>query len=111
VWAIHSVGKPITLYTGTVTQAGQSSPFNVDGWIEAQIFIDVTAASGTLSLSVETGPDSEDFYPKHTVISDITTTGKVSPVKLTNFGKWLRLKWDISAGGSFTFKAIFLGKS
>jgi len=108
----HSVGITKVLYgPATVTEDGQSSAFNVAGYIEALLFIEITAASGALDLTVEAGPEADELYPRHTIIPTYMTTGKKPPVKLSNFGSWIRLAWDVSSGGSFTFTAKFQAKT
>jgi len=111
----HAVGLKKVLFEGTITADTETTPVNVAGWIEGLLFIDITAVSGTsptLDITVEVGPESDDLYPAHTTVSQITTTGKVPPVKLTNFGEWLRLKMVVGGTSpSFTLKAIFQGKT
>lgn len=87
------------------TGNGDSGPVSVERYTEALLFIDVTAASGTLDFDVETGPADGELGFIHTEPAQITGTGKVL-VKLSNLGPWLRLKWTLGGGSpSFTFSA------
>ena len=101
--------KTITLAASAARTAdGESTPFDVGRFTEALIFIDVTAASGaspTLDFDIEAGPADDALGYIHTGAAQITGTGKTL-VRLTNFGKWLRLSWDIAGSSpSFTFEA------
>ncbi len=91
------------------TADGESAAFDVSRFSEAILTIDVTAASGgdaTLDFDIEVGPTDDEMGFIHTGPAQITAVGKTL-VKLTNFGKWLRLSWDIAgtATPSFTFEA------
>tara|TARA_Y100000310_G_scaffold345002_1_gene461091 strand:- start:6605 stop:6973 length:369 start_codon:yes stop_codon:yes gene_type:complete len=106
--ALHSTTRK-TLYNAKVINAADdsSSEINVEGYLEATIYISVTAKSGTsptLDLDVECS-DDEDTGNWHkegdiTQINDPTVTFLAPVHKVTNMGKWLRLNSPAVPGGS-----------
>jgi len=95
------------------TSSGQSSGYRVDCFLEGNLIINVTAASGTmqtLTVTPQISFDNSTFYPKNDDSIEITETGQyVLPV--TNFGKYLRADYEIGgSGSSFTFTIKFNGK-
>jgi len=99
------------LSSSTQTAAtGTSSPFEVSAYTEGQIFVDVTAESGTstLDITIQTSPDQVTWYT-HTTMSQISATGQVRQA-ITNFGKYIRVSYVVG-GTSFTFSITGVLKS
>ncbi len=107
-----------TLYEGrTVSAINQGSTgFLLDGFEEAVILIDTTAVSGsspTLDLDVEVSESGTDWF-KLQDITQITAVAKSDAVKVSNFGKYLRLNNPATPGGgsspSLTLTALLIAK-
>lgn len=99
------------LSSGLKTAAtAQSTAFDVSAYSEAQIFIDVTAESGTstLDIVVQTSPDNVTWYT-HTTIAQISATGQTRAA-LTNFGNYLRISYTVG-GTNFTFSVVGVFKN
>jgi len=89
---------------------GTTNVFRVDEAIEALLFVRVTAVSGTtptLDIKVQTSPDLVNFFDlpaAFATISTVPTVDNPAPLKLLNFGKWIRVKYVIAGTTpSFTF--------
>lgn len=76
--------------------------------IEAVLFVDVTAVSGTtpsMTITVQTSWDGVNWWT-HTALTAITATGKVRQT-LQFLGTYLRLDYAITGTTpSFTFSAV-----
>lgn len=104
--------RVITLLSSGVKTAAtaQSSAYDVSAYTEGQIFIDVTAESGTstLDVTIQTSPDNATWYT-HTTVSQITATGQTRTA-ITNFGNYLRINYVVG-GTSFTFSVTGVFKN
>lgn len=83
----------------TMTATTTGSGHLCERYTEAQIHVDVTAASGTtptLDVAIQSSPD-DSIWATHTSFTQITTTG-TAVQKITNIGQYMRLKYTI--GGS-----------
>ncbi|MFA5423043.1 MAG: hypothetical protein WC374_04230 [Phycisphaerae bacterium] len=104
VWAQDHKTRLISFSSSGVKTAAtsQTSAFDVSAYSEGQIFVDVTAESGTstLDIIIQTSPDNVTWYT-HTTISQITATGQTRQA-ITNFGNYLRIYYTVG-GTSFTF--------
>lgn len=99
------------LSSGVKTAAtAQSSSYDVSAYNEGQIFVDVTAESGTstLDIIIQTSPDDSTWYT-HTTMSQITATGQTRQA-ITNFGKYVRIYYTVG-GTSFTFSVVGVFKN
>ncbi|MEW6095740.1 MAG: hypothetical protein AB1567_04330 [bacterium] len=105
------IKEPI-LSLETRTSSGNSYSTCCSDYIEAQIFLNITAVSGTyptLDVTIKYSPDNENWYT-HTSFSQKTTTGKDS-LRLTGIGSYLKIEYTI--GGmtpSFTFSVDIIFK-
>ena len=104
----HVVNEQPMLSLATRTTSGQSSGFRFDGYFEGNFLINVTVASGILTISPSVSFDNVTYFPKDQTL-EISATGQYC-LPITNFGKYLRSNHEISAGGSFTFSLSFMGK-
>ncbi|MFZ5989392.1 MAG: hypothetical protein ACOYWZ_20035 [Bacillota bacterium] len=95
------------------TTSGTSYSLCCSDHLEAQIFLNITAVSGTtptLDITVEYSPDNSEWY-SHTSFSQKTATGKDS-LRLTGIGGYLRVKYTIAGTTpSFTFSVDIVLKS
>jgi len=97
------------------TGSDASGTEDLEDFIEGLLLVNVTAVSGTsptLDIIVETRAPSSTAWHKLAAMPQITSTGPASAMSLTNFGKLLRVRWEI--GGttpSFTFSIIGIFKS
>lgn len=105
------VTQPI-LPSGIRTTSGSSQSVPIDRHIEALVYLDVTAVSGTtptLDVKVETSPDDTRWFT-HTSFTQITTVSKNS-LKLTILGAYVRITYTIAGTTpSFTFQADIVFK-
>lgn len=88
--------------------AGDAGPFvDVRGYIEGLILVDVEniGANVTLKLFSETSPDAKIAYP-HEAFNPITAAGKYT-FKITNFGRVLRIRWDLDGTCKFGIDGVF----
>jgi len=79
-----------------------TSGFNVGELLEAVILINVTARSGTsptLDTVLQTSPDNSTWFDMADSFTQLTDVAKLL-VKITNFGKFIRLK--LTVGGTNT---------
>ncbi|MBI4227714.1 MAG: hypothetical protein HY600_05550 [Candidatus Omnitrophica bacterium] len=94
------------------TANGQSDPSDVSEHLEAQILLDITAVAGTsptLDAVIETSADKAIWFT-HTAFAQKTAAGK-DALKLTNLGKFLRVRWTLGGTSpSFTFSVALVGK-
>ena len=95
-----------TLYSAITISAinGASSSFLLDGFEEAVILIDATTVSGTnptLDLDVEVSEDNDAWF-KLQDVTQITSAGKSDAIKISNFGKYIRLNNPTAPGGTDT---------
>jgi len=104
----HVVNEQPMLSSAARTTSGQSSGFRVDGYFEGNFLIVVTAASGTLTIKPSISMDNSTYFAKDTML-EISATGQYL-IPISNFGKYLRSEYEITAGGSFTFSLSFMGK-
>lgn len=90
--------------------SGTSSTYEVSKYIEGQVLVDVTAESGssTLTVTVMTS-DADSTWYTHTTMTAVTETGQYRQA-VTNFGKYVRLHYDV-AGTSYTFSATGVFKN
>jgi hypothetical protein len=97
--------------SGAVTANGNSETQTVDIFGEGILLIDITAVSGTsptLNVVVESFVGGQ--WVTIETLTQQTAAGKVV-VKLTNFGKQIRLRWTVGGTApSFTFSSHFLVK-
>lgn len=91
------------VYNGTISQNGQSNIFTMEPFTNGELYVNVTAISGTLTLSYQQY-DGTTFYPA-TALVTITTTGAQAPVSVAWLGFAGRVTWTISASGSATIMA------
>jgi len=93
------------------TGSGQSNTFRVEDWIEALLFIDVTAVAGAgiLTATFQGSYDGTSWFDlpggSFTAMSSASKATKA----VTNFGKYVRLSYTIT-GTSVTFSVNFVGK-
>jgi hypothetical protein len=85
------------------TTTAYSTGFDVSAYNEGQILVNATVESGTtstLDFTVQTSDDNTTYYD-HTTLTQITAIGQTR-YAITNFGKYVRLKYVISGGYTFT---------
>lgn len=82
--------------TATVTGTARL----VDGYHEANVWIYVTAASGspTLDVAIQTAPDDDGPWATLSSFTQITGTGTSLKTASANIGPWMRLLYTV--GGS-----------
>ncbi|MEW6095366.1 MAG: hypothetical protein AB1567_02400 [bacterium] len=87
------------------TTSGESQIIPIDYYTNAQVFLDITAASGTsptLDVTIEYSPDGSRWFT-HTSFSQKTTTGK-DTLRISSLGAYMRIKYTIAGTTpSFTF--------
>jgi len=95
-----------TLYSGTATSSGNThtTPVGVKWTKEAIVFLDITAASGTLDVLVKTYDSVTDkWYLLATFNQKNSVTTDVGYIQY-GLGEKLAIDYTISGGGSFTFE-------
>ena len=116
----HICQRKTILASAARTTGGQSNWFRVDDVKEALLFIVVSAVSGTnptLTLTIEAAaedidtPSARDAFSLDSVLPITAISNKVQ--RVTNFGKWVRVKYAIGGTNtpSFTFEIKWVGKS
>jgi hypothetical protein len=107
--ADHKTTVITYLSSGAYTTAtAYSTGFEVSAYSEGQILVNVTVESGatsTLDFTVQTSDDNSTYYD-HTTLAQITATGQYR-YAVTNFGKYVRLKYVIVGGFTFIAKGVF----
>ena len=94
-----------------------SSTKDLEGYENLIVWLNVTAASGTLptlDLTLEHSPDGTTFYPLVTIPQVTTTIAQAYHVlgSADPFGKYLRGKYTVGGGGpSFTFSLSLTAKT
>jgi len=104
----YVVNEQPMLLSAARTTSGQSSGFRINSFLEGNILINVTAASGTLTIIPSISFDNSTYYRKD-LTYEISAIGQYC-IPITNFGKYLRADYTITDGGSFTFSLSFMGK-
>ena len=116
----HICQRKTILASAARGTGGQSNWFRVDDVKEALLFILVSAASGTsptLNITIEAAaedidtPVARDAFSLDSVLPITAAINKVQ--RVTNFGKWVRVKYAIGGTNtpSFTFEIKWVGKS
>ena len=92
----------------------------VSEFIEGLLFVSVSAISGgslQVGVDVASDPNASNLAPGASalVVSNFATLAAISGVstvkaQLTNFGKWMRLNYSLTAAQTATFVAVFQGK-
>lgn len=108
----HTVNLQPILSSTARTTSGQSNGYKLYGFMHGNWLINVSAASGTgrkLTVYAQHSWDDSTYYTIGDS-SSITATGQYN-LACNNFGKYLRLKYDITGpSASFTFSVSFMGK-
>lgn len=109
---------PITLVSSAArTSNSQSNWYDLSRYEEGLILAKVTASSGTtpaFQIIVEGSNDEGSTKTAFVLTKSQKLFGTVNPdpIVVTNFGKWLRIKWILSGTTpSYTFSVTFIGKS
>uniref|UniRef100_A0A6M3ITU1 Uncharacterized protein n=1 Tax=viral metagenome TaxID=1070528 RepID=A0A6M3ITU1_9ZZZZ len=103
--------KDITFGASATYTAGTtySSGFLVSAYYEGVLLINVTTITGTptLDIDVQTSDDNSTYY-HHTRLDQIRVVSSTA-VKLTNLGKYIRIKHTVEGSTSmvYTIKSIF----
>lgn len=112
------MATPITLVSSAArTTNSQSNWYDLSRYKEGLLFVNVTASSGTtpaFQIIVEGSADEGSTKTGFVITKSLKLFGTVDPdpITLTNFGKWVRVKWVLSGTTpSYTFSAVFLGKT
>jgi len=103
-----TVNEQPMLSSAARTVSGQSSGFRVGSYLEGNFLINVTVASGILTITPSISFDNNTYFPKDSAY-EISATGQYC-IPVENFGKYLRANYEISPDGSFTFSLSFMGK-
>jgi len=108
------IKQPLELFkSAEKTSSGQTAAIDVSGADQLSVFLSVTAASGTsptLDVVIQDSPDGLLWYDKESFTQATTTTSEAK--RLTNFGKFVRVKYTI--GGTtpaFTFEVKATGRN
>ena len=110
--AYHYTNKQNFLTSAARTSSGQSSGWRVDGWREGLLLVNITAASGTLSIRLDVSFDDSTYY----TVEDFgpyqfASTGQYA-IPISNFGRYFRIRYTIAGtSASFTFAVDFVGKT
>ena len=98
--------------TGVETTSGTSSSFGTGNMGIVGLFVNITAASGTLPtliVNIQHSPDNSTWYdvPGLTTTSlGVVTTVSILPSVMLPLADYVRCKWTIGGvGPSFTFTA------
>ena len=100
------------IYSGTVTGNGDShsTPINTKWEKECVLLLNVTAASGTLDLTVETHNTLRDTWHTLATFSTVSATGTdIGPIEY-GLGEEIGLSWVVSGSFTFTLDAVFKNK-
>lgn len=97
------------IYSGTVSTNADShaSPINTKWEKEAQLLLSVTAASGTLDLTVETHNTLRDTWHTLATFSTVSATGTDAGYVEYGLGEEIALSWVVSGSFTFTLDAAF----
>lgn len=94
----------------STTEDGSGASYNLEAFIEALLLVNVSALdTGSVTLTIETSHDNETWYT-HTTLTAITAAGRTAH-SLTNFGRHVRVSWELSGGATATFSLEFIGKT
>ena len=99
--------------SATRTSSGNTNSQEVFHIASGIMFLDVTSASGTLDIKIQTtpktNPTANDWYDLGGgSFTQVTATGKQS-MAIVNFGHWVRCAYTIGGGSpSFTFEILFV---
>jgi len=99
------------LASATRTTAGQSNGYLVASFLEGIFLVNVTAITGTLTITPKISFDNSTYFthPTTTPLS-ITETGQFA-LSMENFGKYMKVAYTIEgAGATSTFQIDFMGK-
>lgn len=100
--------------TTAVTATGSSNGVDLGGYSEMMALLNVTAFSGvgaTLDVRLETSHDGTDWYDMGSAFGQATGVTKPAALKITNFGRFVRGSWTLSAGASFDFTLNLVAKT
>lgn len=100
-----AISIPATLYSGTATESGDSytKPVPTKYCKEGIFFLDITAASGTIDITIMVWDSvSKKWYLLATILQKNSVTTDVGYVQY-GLGEAVACKYVISDGGSFTF--------
>lgn len=97
-----------------VTETSQTAAIDVSGADELSVFLSVTAASGTsptLDVVIQDSPDGLLWYDKESFTQATAVTSEAK--RLTNFGKFVRVKYTIGGTDTptFTFEVKATGRN
>lgn len=100
--------KQSVLTSAARTTDGNSSWFNVQEFDRVNFYINVTAASGNLDITLQESPDQSIAYNIEDMA--ITATGNYR-ISTNEHTKYIRISYDVSTGGSYTFQVDYVGRS
>lgn len=107
-----AIVEPI-LQSAARTASGNSNVFSSGDYDDAQVFLDITAVSGTtptLDVTIQYSPDGTRWFT-HTAFAQKTTTDKDSK-QISGLGKSMRIAYTIGGTGpSFTFQMDIVAKN
>lgn len=103
-----------TLYSSAVLDSSDTatSSLDVSEYIEGIILINLTAETGTatLAMTLQISPDNSTWFTAAESFTNMTAIGK-QVVKITNFGKYIKVGTTVTGTGSwFTGSITFIGK-
>jgi hypothetical protein len=91
------------------TSDGQGSGFLVEEYIECKLYLNITAASGTVVITPHYSHDDSTYHAGSSSPA-YSTTGAKTPIDLTVLGKYMRIDYTIT-GTSVTFDVVGVFKT
>lgn len=96
------------------TSSSETGAIDVSNADEMSIYLDVTVASGTdetLDVTIQDSPDGVKWYDKESFTQATGVTGEAK--RITNFGKFIRVKYVIGGTDTptFTFEVLAVGRN
>lgn len=91
----------------SIAASFNSDPIDLGSFLEAILFLPVTAHSGTtptLDAKIQYSPDKVNWVDSGDAATQVTTTDATTFKKLSaNFGKWVRVVFTIGGTASPTY--------
>lgn len=109
------IKKLLTLFkSAEKTSSSQTGAIDVSDSDEMSIYLDVTVVSGTtptLDVVIQDSPDGSKWYDKESFTQATGVTGEAK--RITNFGKFVRVKYTIGGTDTptFTFEVKAVGRN
>jgi len=101
------INETSILTSATRTTSSESAGYVLNKYADGNFVIAVTAASGILNLLPQISYDDVTYYDADMAPKEIAATGNYA-IPFVNTAKYVRIRYDISTGGSFTFQVDYM---